>query len=81
MRNQLVLLREDCAIDPKDIVAVLHDKTEGVDMYHNKKTYHNVTFLIKSNSTPITLSCETQEEKIELFNKIIELQGETRYEE
>lgn len=81
MKKQLVLLREDCAIDPKDIVAVLHDKTEGVDMYHNKKTYHNVTFLIKSNPTPITLSCQSEQEKIELFNKIIELQGESRNEE
>lgn len=81
MKKQLVLIREDCAVDPKDIVAVLHDKAEGVDMYHNKKTFHNVTFLIKSNTTAITLSCENEKEKIELFNKIIELQGETRYEE
>lgn len=81
MKKQLVLIREDCAVDPKDIVAVLHDTTEGLDMYHNKKTYHNVTFLIESNATPITLSCESEKEKIELFNKIIELQGEIKYEE
>lgn len=80
MKKELVLIRKDCAVDPKDIVAVLHDKAEGVDMYHNKRTYHNVTFLIGSNSTPITLSCESEEEKIELFNKIIELQGGVKSE-
>lgn len=81
MKKQLVLIREDCAVDPKDIVAVLHDQTEGVDMYHSKKTYHNVTFLLQSNSAPITLSCENEKERIELFNKIVELQGEVKNEE